>query len=242
MNSNAFVLKKDEIVDIVLNNLDPGKHPFHLHGHNFQVIVRSADDEGNYANNATFPTVPMRRDTILVRPNGNMVLRFKADNPGIWFFHCHLEWYVHSNSHPSFSDHPLTYLRHMASGLAVTMVEAPLELQSTLQIPQNHYDVCAAGNTPVVGNAAGNTKDYLDLTNANVSPKPLPNGFTAKGIVAMVFSVLAAFIGMAVISWYGAAPLGESTQRAAEIAVAETEGAESVSSGGVVSHAPNKSG
>lgn len=92
MNSHAFVLKKDEIVDIVLNNLDTGKHPFHLHGHNFQVIVRSADDEGNYANNGTFPAIPMRRDTILVRPNGNMVLRFKADNPGVWFFHCHLEW------------------------------------------------------------------------------------------------------------------------------------------------------
>jgi iron transport multicopper oxidase len=126
----------------------------------------------------------------------------------------------------------------MSSGLAVTMVEAPLELQSTLKVPQNHYDVCAAGNTPVVGNAAGNTKDYLDLTGANVSPKPLPTGFTAKGIIAMVFSVLAAFIGMAVIAWYGAAPLGESTQRAAELVVAETEGAESVSTGGVVSHAP----
>lgn len=92
VNSHAFVLKKDEIVDIVLNNLDTGKHPFHLHGHNFQVIARSADDEGNYANNVTFPVVPMRRDTILVRPNGNFVLRFKADNPGVWFFHCHLEW------------------------------------------------------------------------------------------------------------------------------------------------------
>ena len=124
----------------------------------------------------------------------------------------------------------------MASGLAVTMVEAPLELQATLKIPQNQYDVCAAGNTPVAGNAAGNTKNYLDLSGANVSPKPLPAGFTAKGIVAMVFSVLAAFIGIAVIAWYGAAPLGESTQRAAELVVAETEGAESVSSGGVISH------
>jgi iron transport multicopper oxidase len=127
----------------------------------------------------------------------------------------------------------------MASGLAVVMVEAPLELQSSLQVPKNHYDVCAAGNTPVVGNAAGNTKDYLDLTGANVSPKPLPAGFTAKGVVAMVFSVVAAFLGMAVIAWYGAVPLGESTQRAAEHIVAETtEGSESVSSAGVISHGP----
>lgn len=129
----------------------------------------------------------------------------------------------------------------MASGLAVTMVEAPLELQATLQVPKNHYDVCAAGNTPIVGNAAGNTKNYLDLSDANVSPKPLPSGFTAKGIVALVFSILAAFIGMAVIAWYGAAPMGESTQRAAETVVAETEGAESVLGGDIISHAPNKS-
>lgn len=94
VNSHVFVLNKDEIVDIVLNNLDPGKHPFHLHGHNFQVLARSDDDEGNYAYNVTFPTIPMRRDTVLVRPNGNFVLRFKADNPGVWFFHCHLEWSV----------------------------------------------------------------------------------------------------------------------------------------------------
>jgi iron transport multicopper oxidase len=94
VNSHAYVLEKDQIVDIVVNNLDPGKHPFHLHGHNFQVIARSEDDEGLYNNNVTFPKVPMRRDTILVRPNGYIVLRFKADNAGIWLFHCHIEWYV----------------------------------------------------------------------------------------------------------------------------------------------------
>ncbi|QDS77480.1 hypothetical protein FKW77_000023 [Venturia effusa] len=223
VNSHAFVLKKDEIVDIVLNNLDTGKHPFHLHGHNFQVIARSADDEGKYANNVTFPAIPARRDTILVRPNGNFVLRFKADNPGVWLFHCHLEW-------------------HMASGLAVTMVEAPLDLQTSLKVPKNHYDVCAAGNTPVVGNAAGNTQNYLDLTGANVSPKPLPTGFTAKGIVALVFSILAAFIGMAVIAWYGAAPMGESTQRTAVTIVADKEEVDSVSTDIIASHGPDKIG
>ncbi|KAL1302666.1 hypothetical protein AAFC00_003031 [Neodothiora populina] len=82
-DTNAFVLDKDEIVEIVLNNDDPGKHPFHLHGHNFQVITRSEDDAGHYDinNHSAFPAVPMRRDTLMVRPNGNFVVRFKADNP-----------------------------------------------------------------------------------------------------------------------------------------------------------------
>jgi iron transport multicopper oxidase len=81
------------VVEIVLNNDDPGKHPFHLHGHEFQVVARSDDDAGAWnETEGELRDTPMRRDTVLVRPNGNIVLRFKADNPGVWFFHCHIEW------------------------------------------------------------------------------------------------------------------------------------------------------
>lgn len=80
--TNPFILEKDQVVEIVLNNMDPGKHPFHLHGHAFQAVVRSEEEAGNYVANETFPESPMRRDTFMVRPNGNIVLRFKADNPG----------------------------------------------------------------------------------------------------------------------------------------------------------------
>jgi len=111
----------------------------------------------------------------------------------------------------------------MASGLSVTMIEAPLDLQRNLKVPANHYDACKAGNVATAGNAAGNTVDVLDLSGANKSPDPLPVGFTAKGIVALVFSVIAAFLGMAVIAWYGAAPLGTATQTAAEHMVAEAD-------------------
>jgi iron transport multicopper oxidase len=30
VNSNSFVLGHNEVVEIILNNNDPGKHPFHL--------------------------------------------------------------------------------------------------------------------------------------------------------------------------------------------------------------------
>jgi iron transport multicopper oxidase len=111
----------------------------------------------------------------------------------------------------------------MASGLAITMIENPLELQSTLKIPDNHYKACEVANVPTVGNAAGNTKNYLDLSGANLSPARLPAGFTAKGIVALVFSVIAAIVGMAVIVWYGMAPLGAATQAAADREVANAQ-------------------
>ncbi len=76
---------------------------------------------------------------------------------GIWLFHCHIEW-------------------HVTSGLMATMVEAPLALQQSLTIPQNHLDVCASQNIATVGNAAGNTADFTDLKGENHPPAPLPDG------------------------------------------------------------------
>jgi hypothetical protein len=35
----------------------------------------------------------------------------------------------------------------------------------------------------------------------------LPAAFIAKGIVALVFSCMSAFVGMAVITWYGPVPI-----------------------------------
>ena len=107
------------------------------------------------------------------------------------------------------------------------MIEAPLSLQETLQIPQNHLDTCTKQNIPIAGNAAGNTKDLFDLKGARVSPAPLPAGFTARGIVALVFSCLSAFLGVAVIAWYGAGEIGkgEPGRKVKEVvAAAEGEG------------------
>ncbi|PSN74991.1 hypothetical protein BS50DRAFT_478175 [Corynespora cassiicola Philippines] len=191
-NTNQFVLQAGDVVEIVLNNDDPGKHPFHLHGHAFQVTSRSPEEAGPYSASTAPapPKSPMRRDTVLVRPNGNFALRFRADNPGIWLFHCHIEW-------------------HVASGLVATMIESPLQLQGQLagRIPQDHLRACDMAGVPTAGNAAGNTRDLLDLTGENRAPGPLPDGFTARGIVALVFSCVAAFLGMAVIGWYGMAPI-----------------------------------
>jgi iron transport multicopper oxidase len=97
VNSNAHVLKKGQVIELIVNNQDPGKHPFHLHGHNFQIIERSKEEAGDAPANVTddgTPDVPVKRDTISLWPNGHARIRFVADNPGIWLFHCHIEWYV----------------------------------------------------------------------------------------------------------------------------------------------------
>lgn len=76
---------------------------------------------------------------------------------GVWLFHCHIEW-------------------HVVSGLMATFIEAPSELQKTLELPKDHIDACNAGQVPVVGNAAANVDNLLDLRGQNTPPDPLPAG------------------------------------------------------------------
>lgn len=196
-NTNSFILEYGQVVEIILNNADAGKHPFHLHGHDFQVLARGEENAGyNFTSDdaltgVNVPSIPMRRDTFWVKPQSYFVIRFRSFNPGVWLWHCHLEW-------------------HVASGLIATFIEAPLELQKNLTVPQNHFDTCRAGKVLTSGNAAGNTVDVFDLKGVPTSPAPLPNGFTARGIVALVFSCISAFLGMAVIAWYGSKEIGTS--------------------------------
>lgn len=90
-------------VDIVLNNLDETYHPFHLHGHDFYVLAsyRSQHGWGSYSpyaapgtSAAVEPVLnlqnPLRKDTVIVPRRGYVVLRFRADSPGIWMLHCHV--------------------------------------------------------------------------------------------------------------------------------------------------------
>lgn len=237
-NTNTFVLPHMQTIDIVLNNHDPGKHPFHLHGHDFQVIIRSEEEAGDYdANNVTdqnFPKTPMRRDTILVRPNGHLVLRFQSDNPGVWIFHCHIEW-------------------HVDSGLIMTFVEAPEQLRSNLSatnlVPQNHFDSCSANSPamPFVGNAAGHgaasteqqvlgvravsEDEWLNMEGENVQAGRLPSGFTPRGIVALVFSCVAGILGCLVIVWYGLGEIGSVAREREERKIEQLEREQAASAG-----------
>jgi iron transport multicopper oxidase len=86
--THSFVLERDEIIDVVVNNLDIGRHPFHLHGHAFQSLYRSDEDAGTFEDSnitaADFPAIPMRRDTLVLAPGGFLVIRFRANNPGMY--------------------------------------------------------------------------------------------------------------------------------------------------------------
>uniref|UniRef100_A0A060SW95 ARAD1A02948p n=1 Tax=Blastobotrys adeninivorans TaxID=409370 RepID=A0A060SW95_BLAAD len=200
--THTVVVNHLDVVEIVVNNNDAGFHPFHLHGHEFQVVERSPEYEGFVPYNpdnhtdSDFAEYPMRRDTAWVPPNGNMVLRFVADNPGAWFFHCHIDW-------------------HLTQGLAMVFVEAPEKLKD-MTLPQSHKDTCDAVGMPWKGNAAANDDDFLDLTGQNAQAPDLPAGFTARGIVALVFSCISAFLGMGMITWYGLSDISNTERKVLE--------------------------
>ena len=161
-DTNAFVLGHNQVVEIILNNNDTGSHSFHMHGHAFQLIDRfpaygkhffdyEDGDRVTYdpSNHTAFPSTPARRDTFVVPPQGYFVIRFVADNPGVWMFHCHVDW-------------------HLMQGLALTLIEAPLKIQERVSVTGEQYDVCKAAGILYKGNAAGNTKNLLNLTGQNM--------------------------------------------------------------------------
>ncbi|XP_030498967.2 laccase-11 [Cannabis sativa] len=88
-------IKFNSTVELVLqdtNLLTVESHPFHLHGYNFFVVGTGI---GNF-NPAKDPTKynlidPVERNTVGVPTGGWTAIRFRADNPGVWFMHCHLE-------------------------------------------------------------------------------------------------------------------------------------------------------
>ncbi|XP_049881247.1 uncharacterized protein LOC126377517 isoform X2 [Pectinophora gossypiella] len=98
LNSVVEVIIVDEGVTFDAN------HPFHLHGHNFRVVgmrrlanqttvedVKAFDKAGFMTRNLR--NAPLK-DTVTVPDGGYTIIRFKADNPGYWLFHCHIEFHV----------------------------------------------------------------------------------------------------------------------------------------------------
>ncbi|GKD04733.1 putative laccase [Tanacetum coccineum] len=91
-------LKHNETVELVFQgtNLVGGvDHPMHLHGHSFYVVGAGFGNFKRSRDVANYNLVdPPLMQTIAVPQNGWTVIRFKADNPGVWFMHCHLERHV----------------------------------------------------------------------------------------------------------------------------------------------------
>ncbi|PFH53178.1 multicopper oxidase [Amanita thiersii Skay4041] len=103
-SEHVFIIEPNKIIEVSIPGT--GQHPFHLHGHNFDVIRSSNQVELNFVN-------PPRRDVVAIA-GGNTTFRFFSNNAGAWFLHCHIDW-------------------HLEAGLAIVFGEAP---QDNIEGPQ----------------------------------------------------------------------------------------------------------
>lgn len=142
IGTRVKVLNYNESVEVVFqstNVLNSGEHhPMHLHGVRFYVVGRGV---GNF-NNVTDPLTynlydPPEANTAAVPKDGWMAIRFYANNPGVWFMHCHFD-------------------RHMTWGMdGVFIVKDGGTSETSMRPPPAHMPPCDVQS--VVG-----SKQYSD--------------------------------------------------------------------------------
>ncbi len=76
-------VKSGQRVALKFVNETPMSHPMHLHGHSFQVVA---------INDHRFSGA--LRDTVLVPGQTSVTVEFDANNPGLWYVHCHVLWHL----------------------------------------------------------------------------------------------------------------------------------------------------
>ncbi len=124
--AEPFVVPYRAVVEILVNNTDGGEHPMHLHGHSFWIVATSEYPEAEELYSGYY----LKRDIASVPAQGWVKMRFVADNPGVWPFHCHIDW-------------------HMALGLFTNIIEAPDQLRLSNKktfgaIPSSQIAACPA--------------------------------------------------------------------------------------------------
>jgi FtsP/CotA-like multicopper oxidase with cupredoxin domain len=85
MHETLFTVREGERIDVIMHNMTSMAHPMHLHGHYFKIVGIN----GQAIDGAL-------RDTVLVPPGAAVTIRFDANNPGNWAFHCHHLYHMNS--------------------------------------------------------------------------------------------------------------------------------------------------
>jgi len=145
------------VIDIFILNSDNGEHPFHMHGHQFPIIATSVCPQAEQA----FAEHYLRRDVVSIPPmvgnnTGWAWIRLVANNPGVWMFHCHIDW-------------------HMEAGLGCLFMESPTHV-ATVQPPHDQVQFCSI-SSPFCGGSS--SAGFFRNNNSN---SPSPSGQHAQVI------------------------------------------------------------
>lgn len=127
--SGVYKLEFNATIDVILQNANAIKanvseiHPWHLHGHDFWVLGYGEGrfDEERDVGRMNLENPPLR-NTAVIFPYGWTALRFVADNPGVWAFHCHIEPHLHMGMGVVFAEgvHLVKKIPNRAMGCGLT--------------------------------------------------------------------------------------------------------------------------
>ncbi|KAJ0085539.1 hypothetical protein Patl1_07919 [Pistacia atlantica] len=93
--TKARMIKYGEAVEIVYQGTNLGSassHPMHIHGFSFYLVGTGTGNFDNVTHPLTYNLVdPPKVNTFNLIKNGWATIRFVANNPGVWFMHCHFD-------------------------------------------------------------------------------------------------------------------------------------------------------
>jgi iron transport multicopper oxidase len=119
---SVYELPPNKVVELSLPGGAPGSpHPFHLHGHVFDVIRSAGSNQYNYQN-------PVRRDVVSIGGGlDNVTIRFVTDNSGPWMLHCHIN-------------------HHFEGGMAIVFAEDTESTPLQNPVPDSWKNLCPTYN------------------------------------------------------------------------------------------------
>ncbi|OEL21560.1 Laccase-15 [Dichanthelium oligosanthes] len=109
--------------------LQGDSNPMHLHGHDMFVLAQGLGNFNAAKDMSRYNLVnPPLKNTVVVPNLGWVAIRFVANNPGVWFMHCHYEF-------------------HLSMGMAaVFVVEDGPTMETSLPPPPLDFPSCSHDN------------------------------------------------------------------------------------------------
>eukprot|EP01126_Amoeba_proteus_P060680 TRINITY_DN8057_c0_g1_i10.p1 TRINITY_DN8057_c0_g1~~TRINITY_DN8057_c0_g1_i10.p1 ORF type:complete len:451 (-),score=58.52 TRINITY_DN8057_c0_g1_i10:87-1361(-) len=127
-STSSIEVYDGEVIDLLFNNHDTGQHPIHLHGYKFWILGYGLPKSGNYNENFKLDFEnPIKRDVATVRDESWLYLRFRANNPGVWLLHCHINW-------------------HSVAGMDLIVVQGPEKIREILGSTSN-LEMCTGASS-----------------------------------------------------------------------------------------------
>lgn len=81
--------------------------------------------DGDYdPNRHNLTLTGVKRDTVVAAVGSYVVIRFIADNPGLWLMHCHVDW-------------------HMLAGMALTIMEGADVVRREMNVTDEALRICS---------------------------------------------------------------------------------------------------